>query len=264
MNIGKKILTSITLKTGLVLAMVAAIALAVIPQVKDTAIGADAESCEVVTTTPALNAFPVTTSFPRQACHDRPFLWAGLNGNYSYTHTAQVGDEIEIRSYVHNSAPDGGPAAYNVRVNFNVDTQQGTSHTVSANATSDNAGGKSGSVTINTPENARLEVVSGSGQILDYSGNPDGSGTGSVQLGANGATAHFGSMLACFKYSKFIVFKVKVVGAPIPPPAEQKFDFIRIGRFQQIAFDTIVYCFPGIFKVIVCAYKNDTYIRVVF
>ncbi|MCX6797066.1 MAG: hypothetical protein NTX98_01130 [Candidatus Doudnabacteria bacterium] len=67
---------------------------------------------------------------------------------------------------------------------------------------------QAGDVGIRTGASDRLEVVPGSGEIFDYQANL----IGGAPVGGEAFTVNLGDMNACFEFSKFIRFKVRVVG----------------------------------------------------
>jgi len=212
-----KIRSIISSKTGILLAL-AAVAFLVFPGVKNRVVADDHGSveCPVLSTHPTIShLYPVSTTSPRPECTDRPLIAAYVNGQYFSNISANAGDEIRILSYIHNGAADGNGAAKDVNVQISVNTAAGSSHQITAQATSANAGSVGPeSMTITTDSGSTLEIVPGSAHIEDFYGSPVSEG--SVQTGSNSVSAHFNELKACFAYSKFIVFKVKVVAKTVP------------------------------------------------
>ncbi len=188
-----------------------------------------AEDCANVTQIPSIATFnPFAVSWSGNGgtnCMDQPTLSVAKTGSNSFAPSisAQNGDQIAVSAYIHNGArQDLGSAdiAKNVQVNFNVDTTVGGSHTITVTLTGQNVNGgsmasKSGSVTINTPAGSSLQVVSGSGLILDHLSSI----IGSAPVGNSNFTVNLGDINACFEFSKFVDFKVLVVGGQATVPS---------------------------------------------
>ena len=184
-----------------------------------------AESCSPVYTNPIFNPYPVMRnsdgSFVNSAgsdCTDYPVLSGGVTGGNSYydNFSANAGDTIKLRVYVHNGAATGSDAkmqgaAYSV----NLDTNPGTQHTVTAHLTASNAQEKDGSIVINTPAGASLQLVDGS---LSGSVTSPGEPTGTQD--------------ACFEYTKQFIITIKVVGQQQAEPAGD----IQVGVNGQCPF----------------------------
>jgi uncharacterized repeat protein (TIGR01451 family) len=178
-----------------------------------------AEECAIFQN-PVFNPFPVTFgNTAGSGCTDFPVVAArpinSTPNDYTSNLPVQAGDEFYVRIYVHNGAAQGldpnQTTMRNVQATTNI-SDNGTSHTINVNLSADNATSKSGSVTINTPDGATLQIVPGSGTIYDYNGNQLQSG---VTLGG---TTSLGDQEACFDFSRQILFKVKVVGAAVVVP----------------------------------------------
>jgi len=184
-------------------------------------VNADSVSCSNPPTVATLNFWPIT--FTGEPCKDYPAISGHIQGanypqnlsEYNQGVTAHNGDEITVRLYIHNGAADNlDPAqttARNVRVATNVDTSTGSDHVIGMTFSSDNTNTVTSSLNIKTNSNEYLVPESGSGTIFDYFANP-------LQSGINVAntTVSLGNMQACFQYSKFITFKLKVVAQPAP------------------------------------------------
>ncbi|MEK7162102.1 MAG: hypothetical protein AAB729_05445, partial [Patescibacteria group bacterium] len=132
------------------------------------------------------------------------------------------GDELYVRIYVHNGAQQGldssQTTAFGVNGSFSI-----SGNTVSTSFSGTRGDGSvtntvNGSVTIDLPEGGNLEIVPNSGQFFDYQANQI---SGNDNLAGNSGSFDMGEMQACFEFSKFYRFKVKVVGGTITPPAGQ-------------------------------------------
>jgi|GEM_PF-3563553 uncharacterized repeat protein (TIGR01451 family) len=168
-----------------------------------------AEDCEPVYTSPIFDPYPVKTnsdgSYVNSAgsdCTDYPELSGGLTSGTSYysTVTANVGDSIQLRVYVHNgAATNSGANMTGTAYSVNLGTGSGTQHTVTAILTASNAAEKDESITINTPAGSSLQLVSGN---LSGSVTSPGQPTGTLE--------------PCFDYSQQFYIIVKVVGSSQP------------------------------------------------
>jgi uncharacterized repeat protein (TIGR01451 family) len=190
---------------------------------------------EVPTDGPAFNIWPL--AYSKQDCRDYPVIDAKnvtKGGNYSTSAadhqngvTAEPGDQVRVLLYFHNGASDRSDVvevtkARNVRVSSGVPTAKGTTHAISGKIAGDNVAqtvyssmpGKGGDIVINTSAPTTLEYVPGSTQRYTNSGAssalPDGVVNGAVGLG---------DVNACFQYSGFVTYLLKVVGDTTTPPA---------------------------------------------
>ncbi len=181
-----------------------------------------AESCTVIED-PTFNPFPVTYGgVAGTGCTDFPVVAVrpsnSTPNDYSGSISPQAGEEFYVRIYVHNGAAQGLNPSHTHMQNVEAHTSiSGNSINVTLTAGPSIDGfvpqSKSGSVSINTPSGAILEVVPGSGSVYDYNGSLVSSGL------TVGDTIPLGSMPACFEFSKQILFKVKVIGTtPAPTP----------------------------------------------
>jgi uncharacterized repeat protein (TIGR01451 family)/fimbrial isopeptide formation D2 family protein/LPXTG-motif cell wall-anchored protein len=208
-------------KTSLLAIAVLTLGMGLAPQAKESV---KAVSCDNVTTSPQLNIFPLTFSDPAENCHDFAALDARLtDGQYSQSQSdldnglsASVGDEIYVLSYIHNGAanvgvPESQTTAHDVNIKFTVPTDTGSSHTVSTRFGGSNTNTVTDSYTIHTPSDAKLEVVANSGQLFDDSGSQV------LDSGFNPASSTYsiGDVKACFEFSVFVRFKVRVVRASV-------------------------------------------------
>jgi uncharacterized repeat protein (TIGR01451 family)/LPXTG-motif cell wall-anchored protein len=182
---------------------------------------------------PHLNTFPVKwngTNTPTQnsdgtyTCYDFPFMVGrNVNGNFPTSQTqhtngvnAQVGDTVQIRLYVHNSASAQSDPNLTAARNVTIDTSYTNGNgvaTVRASASASNASERpSGSVKVNLPSGASLELIPNSGVIQKYDGSY---GRTDFQIGDNSVEL-FDSLEGCFEKSKFIYYKFRIVGSTIP------------------------------------------------
>ncbi len=174
---------------------------------------------------PHLNTFPVKSTnnnSPTQnpdgtyTCYDFPFMAARKNDGTFTTGTlnsVQNGDMIQVRLYVHNTAPANGPAstvANNVAITTSFNATNGN---ISANAHADNVTERpSGNFRVPLASGQRLELIPNSGQIQHYGG---GLGRGDIQMGDNTVTL-FPTLEGCFEKSKFVYYKFRVVQDTVP------------------------------------------------
>jgi hypothetical protein len=194
-----------------------------LPQIKDKAL---ADTCPNPVAQATLNHFPITYNDNGEDCRDYPALDARLanGGVYSQSAsdhanglTAQENDEIYVLSYIHNGAANNlgdTNIAKNVRIQTNVPSTSGTQHTITTQFRGDNTNTVSGNFTVYTQAGMKLEVVANSGQLVDYTGS------NVLRSGfdvTDGET--IGDLRACFEYSVFVRFKVRVVKTTviIPP-----------------------------------------------
>lgn len=188
---------------------------------------AKSENCANAPTQATLNYFPYTyESVSGIGCTDfAPLVIRNLSRGESYPTslqdhadgvTASAGDELLVRMYIHNGAQQGldpqVTTARNVRADITVDGNAEPEHVIGGTISSSNTNTVAGSMSVHTGANERLEVVPGSGQIYDYQANA----ISSAPVGGTAFSVSLGDMEACFEFSKFIVFKVRVV-AETPP-----------------------------------------------
>lgn len=156
-----------------------------------------AESCSPVYTSPIFDPYPVTwANDPGVGCNDFAVISGGVHNvspNWSDSFSANTGDTITLRVYIHNGAATGsGQVMNNVAYNVNLDGSTGSSHTISAQLTASNAAEKDGSLTINTPAGDSLQLVSGNLQ------------------------QSIGDMQPCFDFSQVFYITLQVVGPAQP------------------------------------------------
>jgi uncharacterized repeat protein (TIGR01451 family) len=209
--------------------------LALAPRVINTA---KSENCSGAPTVATLNPFPVSWAGTTGSdCTDAPAIAVrpvnSSAGSYSASLDGQSGEEYYIRIYVHNGAQQGleqgiGPEATTIYgLNGNINISGGTVSTSfhgsrgAEGSTWSNpqfvpTNTVSGGVNINLPSGAHLELVPGSEEFYDYTGL---SGTsGSANLNGTSGSFEMGEIRACFEFSKFLRFKVRVVGGQAPAP----------------------------------------------
>lgn len=183
--------------------------------------------CDVLTTSATLNPFPVT--YTGEACKDYPVISARLaSGQYPPSAVAQnqpifanAGDEVVVRMYIHNGAaenldPDETTARH-VRVTTTIHEDGGGDQGVSTSVTGDNTNTIGDLIHIITTPGHRLVPVPASGQLWDYQARAIRSG-----FDVANTTVPLGDMEACFVFSQFITFRLRVE-APVlvidPTPA---------------------------------------------
>ncbi len=187
---------------------------------------AKAENCANAPTTAQFNIYPLTFDASTIECKDFPLIqMRKVNGGSYPTNlqemqagvTATAGDEIFGTVYIHNGAaqnlPQSQTVAKDVHITTIVDTNVGTTHQIEVRATSPNTPGVNQFYKITTGANEKLEVVPNSGERYDNNGNIQEAG---FNMGNN--ILSIGDLNACFQYSRFYRFRVKVV--PATPVAQ--------------------------------------------
>lgn len=182
-----------------------------------------AETCANPPVTPTLNYWPVTyDDVNTPFCHDFPAIDAALdttNPQFSDSESdwsnglnmtdGQVGVAL---MYIHNGAANNldpnQTTARDINITTQTDTSVGSSHRINVNFAGSNTNTVNKSFTINTPSNAKLEVIPNSGFMYDYQGHIIGD---QQNLNLGNSTYHLGSLSACFEFSLFLSFKFKVV-----------------------------------------------------
>lgn len=196
------------------------------PRVQNNAL---AENCVSSPTSAAFNVYPlIYGSNPNQECKDYPLVqMKKVNGGVYAANatelangiTATAGDEIYATIYIHNGANPNSPAstvARNVRLNTNVTSHTGSTQTVTATVSADNASTISQSYKINVGANERVEVVPNSGEYFDWQANLVQSG---LSIGNN--TFNVGDQQACFDFARYYRFKIKVLAGTVTNPQGQ-------------------------------------------
>ncbi len=163
-----KIFSSKYFKSSVIASMVIIVAFSVVLAASPrelTKVLADDGGCPVINTDHAVfNRYDVDLNQAGSNCKDFPVISGGVTtqANYQNSVQANVGDEIRLRIYAHNSAAsNSGLVMHNASYSVSLDQGAGSFHTINATI-SGNEDSKSGSFTITTPEGAHLELVSGS------------------------------------------------------------------------------------------------------
>ena len=184
---------------------------------------ADDIECQVLSEVATLNPFPVT--YTGEACKDYPVISARLaNGSYPSNATeasqpifANAGDEVVVRMYIHNGAAenlnDDQTTARDVRVTTTIAEDAGGDQGVFTSITANNTNTIGGLVNIMTTPGHRLVPVPGSGQVFDYQARVIEDG-----LTVANRTVELGDMQACFRFSQFITFRLRVEAPSAPQP----------------------------------------------
>ena len=161
-----------------------------------------------------LNPFPVSwNSQTGSDCTDAPAIAVrNVNGgSYGQSADAQNGDELRVRIYVHNGAQQG--LDYNQTTAFSVEGGVSISGSqISTDFDGTHADGSLtntvyGSVFVNIPNGSSLEIIPGSEEFYDYQANRI---SGFANLNSSSGYFSMGDMQACFEFSKFFVFRVRV------------------------------------------------------
>ncbi len=177
--------------------------------------------CNSAPTEATFNPYqPTEGSTAGTGCHDFPVIAIrnvnGQQGAFSNNISANTGDQLYVRVWVHNGASDTLDRAQTIAHNVSgqISVSGGSiSTSFSGNTASGSAmgGNNSGQVSVNLPSGAHLEVVDGSGEIY---------GGGSVNTNSSGASFYIGDQDACFGFARQIYIKVKVVGAALNPTGQ--------------------------------------------
>lgn len=225
-----KILPAISFKVGLVVILI----LATIGFLAPRTIGViRAENCSNAPSVPTLNPYPLTFDASTVECKDYPLVMMKKVNGGSYPSslqemqagiTASAGEELFVTVYIHNGAatnfPDSQTLAKNVLVMSIVPTSTGSTRTIQIRAGADNAEPIYQNYYVNTGPNDRLEVVANSGERFNNNGQIMESG---FAMGNN--TIVVGDLKACFEYSRFYRFRVKVVGTT--PPQQSQLSIVK-------------------------------------
>ncbi|MCL5009061.1 MAG: hypothetical protein M1400_01835, partial [Patescibacteria group bacterium] len=201
--------------TAAVLFVVTAAVFALAPRANDPRLSAQGEVvCDNAPSVPTLNPFPTSFNAGQDPCHDFPSLLAVYNGQRTQQVSASDGQTFDVWSYVHNGTAEGNGYAQNINAVITVNDNAEPNHVIGTTVTSSNAGSITGAINITTASDEKLQIVPGSQHFEDWFGNYDSS-AGSISLSSqNGeptVVAHLNDLNGCFKYSKFIVFTVRVV-----------------------------------------------------
>lgn len=207
----QNLMNRISWKTAGIFAIAIVMALVSAPRVKNII---QAQNCTPLYDSAIFNQYPQTNS--GADCTDYSFLRSRVNGSSWQTGNVQAnnGDRVDVVMYVHNSARADGieeqTTARGINLTTSVDLNEGSSHNVSAQLTSSNAQNSlSGSFVINTPENARLDVVPGSQEWFEANTSMGG-------VHVVNTTANLPDQKGCFNYRRFIFFSVTVVAPQAP------------------------------------------------
>ncbi|MBI3231492.1 MAG: hypothetical protein HYZ51_00185 [Candidatus Doudnabacteria bacterium] len=182
-----------------------------------------AESCQGAPTVATLNPFPVSwAGITGSDCTDAPAIAIrpvnSPTGSYSQNVDAQSGDEFYLRVYVHNGAQQGldpnQTTAFAVQGGINIAGGQIATDFDGTRADGSLTNTVYGSVSVNMPQGARLELIPGSEEFFDYQATPI---SGYANLKPTSGFFDLGDMSACFEFSKFLRVKVKVVGGQTAP-----------------------------------------------
>lgn len=196
------ILSKFSWKIGMSTAVVALLAVTAVLGLAPRKVShTKAEGCSILYSQPVFNPYPVTwADTAGYDCTDFALLSGNVQGAgfWADSFTAQPGDLVSMRIYVHNgAASNSGAVMHGVNVATNFDQSSGTSHVVTTTLSASNAASKSGSVTINTPSGTHLELVSGDSNF------------------------YIGDMEPCFEYARIYRFTLKVVADTVTPPVIQ-------------------------------------------
>ncbi len=170
-----------------------------------------------------INYWPISFKDPAEACHDFPIIDARLvtGGSYSQNGdewkkglTAQIGDEIFVVIYLNNGAAEIGgqydPAvavAHNVSVITSTDASVGRSHDITVKVGGDNIETVYGRFKVNTLDNAKLEIVPNSGEVIESTGSKFL--YAGFDIGNN--TLKIGDLRPYFDEALFIRYRIRVV-----------------------------------------------------
>ncbi len=170
-----------------------------------------AESCSPLYDHPIFNPYPLSPTQDRSTgCDELYTIAVHKDGegasSYRKSLSAQPGEELWVRVYVHNGGRQDLPdqtTAYDVKSDIYI-----SDNSVSTTLSGSNIASISDSINIQLPAGAHLEGVLGSGETFDANGNS----TGATTVNQDSAWAYFGTQKACFEFARFVRFKVKVVG----------------------------------------------------
>lgn len=180
-------------------------------------------TCENAPSVPTLNYWPLMYSDNgTEPCHDYPLIDAALDDGYPVFSQSQsdwndgldlsIGDRGVAMIYIHNGASNqidrSLTMAKNVKVSTRTESSVGSSHDIRVTVSGDNTNSVSKSFTVNTPENAKLEVIANSGFMFAADKTPI---LDQQNLNLGNSTYTLGDLDACFEYSIFLTFKFKVV-----------------------------------------------------
>lgn len=181
-------------------------------------------SCESPPQQPQFNIYPLTFAETANKCEDYPLLRLRdvQKDNYPKNEaemnagiTAKAGDVLYVTMYVHNGASEALPhaqtTAKNTKLTTTVSSETGTTHTIRALVSADNAiDAVDQFYKVTTGPNDSLEVIPNSGERFDSAGNLNEAG---FALGDN--TVSLSDFRAGVAQSRFYRFQVKVVNKSI-------------------------------------------------
>ncbi len=183
-------------------------------------------NCGDAPSQPQFNIYPITFADRAEDCKDYPLIQMKKVNGGRYAANAQEwnqgitgdnGDELFVTLYIHNGASNtidrSLTTAKNVKLAVQVPTTVGTQRKIAAVVSADNSIDAAASdYIVNTPANSHIEVVPNSGEMFDSQGNL-------IQAGfeVGNKESNLGDLQACFDYSIFVRFRVKVVGDYTPP-----------------------------------------------
>jgi uncharacterized repeat protein (TIGR01451 family) len=168
---------------------------------------------------PLLNIWPISTS--GADCTDYPMLQASnvsQGSGYSHSVSANAGDTVRFRVYVHNGTLDYPEnEAQNVMVKVSANIGSGSA-TIAADAWANNADAinssqKGGNVSFNF-SGGQAEYVPGSAKVYAR----DGVLLGGLSDSVLGSGASLGNMRGCYEFLRWVTLDARVVGQPTPPP----------------------------------------------
>jgi len=142
------------------------------------------------------------------------------------TATCNVGDKFDVRTYVHNGASQdfnnngtGTAVAHDTTVSLTAPLNTTSNKFVfDSTISASNAASVTDHGTLNCGNNVRLEVSSHvfSSTVTGWVDRGTTGVNGSIKIGSHDATS--GDVWACFDQRVMVVYTVKVVAAPTPPP----------------------------------------------
>ncbi len=252
----KRLNTIFSFKVGMVLAVVvfigAAAAVALAPRKLNSV---RAESCSNPPSVATLNPYPVIWSGSFDTCNDAPAIAIRNVNDSSYGTSAsgQAGDEFYVRYYIHNGAATNFDPSQTTAYNVNVSTSI-SGNTISMSASGNNTNTIGGSVSVNLPSGATLQVVPGSGELYNYQSSLLSSG-----FTIDNGSYNLGDMAACFENLRVIRFKVKIVGGQ----SQQGSGSITASEGQQMCsaglyYGSYTWQTSNVTNVVVKARDNDS------
>lgn len=185
-------------------------------------------SCPNPPITAQFNPYP--TEFSGDVnCTDLPTLSGKVNnGAYPQNQaerlagvTAHAGDEVTVRVYVHNGAatnldPDQTTAFHTtVIVTVPNDVARGRTLAATIQANYDSSITLNDNMRITTNSDERVEIIPGSGTVVDHNGHVVQSG---LLNSTTQQTINLGDMLACYDHLRVITYKVRVIKVTTPTP----------------------------------------------